>query len=57
LNRDKTIIKNAHANNLKNIDIEIPEEKITCNRNFEGIACKLEKAVITRVDDEAVEED
>ena len=28
MNRDKIIIKNAHINNLKNIDIEIPEHKL-----------------------------
>ncbi|HPR33001.1 MAG TPA: ATP-binding cassette domain-containing protein, partial [Prolixibacteraceae bacterium] len=33
------------------------KEKLTYNRNFEGIARKLEKAVTTRADDEAAEED
>jgi excinuclease UvrABC ATPase subunit len=33
------------------------KEKLAYNRNFEGIARKLEKAVITRADDEADEEE
>ncbi len=33
------------------------KEKLTYNRNFEGIARKLEKAVTTRADDETAEED
>lgn len=33
------------------------KEKLTYNRNFEGIARKLEKAVNTRADDETAEED
>ena len=33
------------------------KEKLTYNRNFEGIARKLEKAVATRADDETSEED
>jgi excinuclease UvrABC ATPase subunit len=32
-------------------------EKLTYNRNFEGLARKLEKAVTTRADDEAAEEE
>lgn len=31
-------------------------EKLTYNRNFEGLARKLEKAVTTKADDEAAEE-
>jgi excinuclease UvrABC ATPase subunit len=33
------------------------KERLTYNRNFEGIARKLEKAVTTRADDESAEED
>ena len=35
MNRDKIIVKNAHANNLKNIDIEIPKHKLVV---FTGIS-------------------
>ena len=28
MNRENIIIKNAHTNNLKNIDIEIPKHKL-----------------------------
>ncbi|MCK9207069.1 MAG: excinuclease ABC subunit UvrA [Salinivirgaceae bacterium] len=37
--------------------IKNAKEKLTYNRNFEGIARKLEKAVTTRADDETAEED
>lgn len=37
--------------------IKNAKEKLTYNRNFEGIARKLEKAVATRADDETSEED
>ncbi|HAN19785.1 MAG: daunorubicin resistance protein DrrC [Bacteroidetes bacterium GWC2_33_15] len=37
--------------------IKNSKEKLTYNRNFEGIARKLEKAVTTRADDETAEED
>ena len=37
--------------------IKNAKEKLTYNRNFEGIARKLEKAVSTRADDETAEED
>lgn len=37
--------------------IKNAKEKLTYNRNFEGIARKLEKAVATRADDETAEED
>ncbi len=37
--------------------IKNAKEKLTYNRNFEGIARKLEKAVTTRADDETSEED
>lgn len=36
--------------------IKNAKEKLTYNRNFEGIARKLEKAVATRADDETAEE-
>jgi excinuclease UvrABC ATPase subunit len=35
MNRDKIIIKNAHTNNLKNIDIEIPKHKLVV---FTGVS-------------------
>lgn len=35
MNRDKIIIKNAHTNNLKNIDIEIPKHKMVV---FTGVS-------------------
>ena len=35
MNRDKIIVKNAHANNLKNIDIEIPKHKLVV---FTGVS-------------------
>lgn len=37
--------------------IKNAKDKLTYNRNFEGLARKLEKAVITRADDEADEEE
>jgi excinuclease UvrABC ATPase subunit len=37
--------------------IKNAKEKLTYNRNFEGIARKLEKAVTSRADDETAEED
>jgi len=37
--------------------IKNAKEKLTYNRNFEGIARKLEKAVTTRADDETAEEE
>lgn len=37
--------------------IKNAKDKLTYNRNFEGIARKLEKAVATRADDETAEED
>ncbi|MDD4374464.1 MAG: excinuclease ABC subunit UvrA [Bacteroidales bacterium] len=37
--------------------IKDAKEKLTYNRNFEGIARKLEKAVTSRADDEAAEEE
>jgi excinuclease ABC A subunit len=37
--------------------IKNAKEKLSYNRNFEGIARKLEKAVATRADDETAEED
>jgi len=37
--------------------IENSKEKLAYNRNFEGIARKLEKAVTTRADDETAEEE
>lgn len=37
--------------------IEKAKEKLSYNRNFEGIARKLEKAVTTRADDETAEEE
>lgn len=37
--------------------VKAAKEKLTYNRNFEGIARKLEKAVNTRADDETAEED
>ena len=37
--------------------IKNAKDKLTYNRNFEGIAHKLEKAVTTRADDEAAEEE
>jgi len=35
MNRDKIIVKNAHTNNLKNIDIEIPKHKLVV---FTGVS-------------------
>lgn len=35
MDRDKIIVKNAHANNLKNIDIEIPKHKLVV---FTGVS-------------------
>lgn len=35
MNRDKIIIKNAHTNNLKNIDIELPKHKLVV---FTGVS-------------------
>ena len=35
MNRDKIIIKNAHTNNLKNIDVEIPKHKLVV---FTGVS-------------------
>lgn len=35
MNRDQIIVKNAHANNLKNIDIEIPKHKLVV---FTGVS-------------------
>ncbi len=35
MNRDKIIIKNAHTNNLKNIDLEIPKHKMVV---FTGVS-------------------
>jgi excinuclease ABC A subunit len=35
MNRDKIIVKNAHANNLKNINIEIPKHKLVV---FTGVS-------------------
>ena len=32
MNRDQIIVKNAHTNNLKNIDIEIPKHKLVVFR-------------------------
>ncbi len=37
--------------------IKNAKEKLTYNRNFEGVARKLEKAVTTRADDETAEEE
>jgi excinuclease UvrABC ATPase subunit len=39
------------------LQIKNAKEKLAYNRNFEGIARKLEKAVATRADDETAEED
>ena len=36
MNRDKIIIKNAHTNNLKNIDIEIPKHKLVVFTSVSG---------------------
>ena len=35
MNSDRIIVKNAHANNLKNIDIEIPKHKLVV---FTGVS-------------------
>src|SRR5512137_1767111 len=35
MNRDTIIVKNAHANNLKNIDVEIPKHKLVV---FTGVS-------------------
>lgn len=35
MNRDKIIVKNAHANNLNNIDVEIPKHKLVV---FTGVS-------------------
>jgi excinuclease UvrABC ATPase subunit len=35
MNREKVIVQNAHANNLKNINIEIPKHKIVV---FTGVS-------------------
>ena len=37
---------------LKRLQLKGAKDKLTYNRNFEGIARKLEKAVSTRADDE-----
>ena len=41
----------------ESFQIKNAKEKLSYNRNFEGIARKLEKAVATRADDETSEED
>lgn len=36
MNRDKIIVKNAHTNNLKNINLEIPKHKLVVFTDISG---------------------
>ena len=49
MEHDKLVIKGARENNLKNIDIEIPKNKLVIMTGLSGSGCGIVKCLCTPV--------